>query len=112
MCLFCCLSDENFTGKLSHISSFHFNFVLGTKQSVFCMLYVRVSYDYVKVLPVSAKQQFERPSKFVSLGAGNTLPREILLILCTILLLFCFTVFLRVFADSILPFTVFDQCPL
>lgn len=49
MCLFCCLSNENFTGKLSHISSFHFNFVLGTKQSVFCLLYVRVLYDSVEV---------------------------------------------------------------
>ena len=53
MCLFCGLSNENFTGKLSRISSFHFNFVLGTKQSVFCLLYVRVSYDYVKVFEES-----------------------------------------------------------
>ena len=49
MRLFCCLSNEKSTGKLSHISSFHFNFVLVTKQSLFCLFYVRVLYDSVKV---------------------------------------------------------------
>lgn len=58
------------------------------------------------------KQQFERPSKFVQVFAGNTLPRVILLILRTILLLFCFTIFLRVFRDTILPFTIFYECSL
>ena len=49
MCLFCCLCNEKLTGELSHISSFHFNFVLVTKQSLFCLLYVRVLYDSVTV---------------------------------------------------------------
>lgn len=71
MCLFCSLSTKNSTGKLSHISSLHFKFVLGTKQSVFCMLYVRVSYDFVKVFEESPEAVVWTSLKVCIAGRGQ-----------------------------------------